>query len=442
MPTVHPGEDPLIAVVRQLVSSLDRKNRKLETLATQAKEAAQAKEDFLANMSHEIRTPMNGIFGMINLLLGTDDLSDKQRDYLETARASTELLLNVLNDVLDYSKLNCRQVELEPREFEIGALIGDVMRNFRTLAEEHDLGVYADLDVDIPPYLFADDLRLRQVLSNLVSNAVKFTEHGEIAIRVHLLQREALDGKMAIQFEVEDTGIGISEETQSRLFQPFSQADASTTREYGGTGLGLAICKNLVDLMGGEISLTSEVGKGTTFRFTTLVAEAGNDACDRVNDRRGGQLVESPEASGRGNHRDAESGELLQVLLVEDNDVNQKVARLTLEELGCEVSIASNGAEAVELADGKVQFDLICMDVQMPVKDGLAAAREIRASDGRNSDTHILAMTGLAFDEDRDRCFAAGMNDIITKPIDIELLRDRIDAIAESRDEDEVALPG
>ena len=437
IPTLRPGENPLIGVIRQLVGSLSRKNKELSEMAAKSQAAAKAKEEFLANMSHEIRTPMNGIFGMVNLLLESDDLRKYQRDYLETAHSSTELLLNILNDVLDYSKLSSRQVELKPRNFEVTKLIGDIMRNFELTVLEKDIDLFTSADVELPGIVYADDLRLQQVFSNLVGNALKFTHEGEVVIRAYLIRAylmgENKNGTLPLRFEVADTGIGISEEVLDRLFLPFSQADASTTRHYGGTGLGLAISKNLAELMGGELSIKSTVSEGTTFVFTVNVGAA------REGNGRESARCLKPDRPGEG-RKGAITEAGLNILLVEDNEVNQKVARLTLEKFGCDVIIADNGAIAVDLANGSKEFDLICMDNQMPVMDGLEATRRIRSSSGLNNDTYILAMTGLAFDEDRELCRIAGMNDIITKPIEYELLQAAIGKVAEQKNS-KVELP-
>ncbi|MAS91824.1 MAG: hypothetical protein CMO55_01405 [Verrucomicrobiales bacterium] len=423
VPTVQNGEDPLIAIVRQLVSSLSKRNEMLVESADQAREAATAKQEFLANMSHEIRTPMNAIFGMVNLLIEDDELSLRQKEYLETVRSSSELLLSVLNDVLDYSKINSRQFVLEPREFSPRELIIDVMRSFRAMAKEKGLDMHADLDVNLPEYLIADDLRLRQVFANLINNAIKFTSHGEIIVRA-LLMSEPGGADAEIRFDVTDTGIGMSPETQERLFQPFSQADASTTRMFGGTGLGLAISSNLVDLMGGEISVRSEPGVGSCFKFTLRMPYPSAQKKDEPR-----SAPKQPEVTGRKSNPD----DTLTVLLVEDNEINQRVAGFTLNRLGCDVQIANNGEQAVEMARNGTAFDLICMDVQMPVMDGFEATRRIRESGGSNAETFILAMTGLAFQEDMERCLEAGMNDVMTKPIDINKLRKKVSEIAEGR---------
>ncbi len=430
IPTVLPGENPLIATVRQLVSSMARKNLKLKRLALAAKTAAKAKEEFLANMSHEIRTPMNGIFGMVNLVLNMKDLPDIQRDYLNTVRSSTEMLLNILNDVLDYTKLNSRQVELEPRNFEVKSLITDVMSSFEATAIEKGVEIFADIDLDLLDVVYGDDLRLRQVFSNLVGNALKFTHRGEVVIRAFLLN-ENRDGTLTVRFEVADTGIGICEDVQSKLFQPFSQADASTTRHYGGTGLGLIISKNLVELMNGSMKLKSKVGEGTTFAFTLKLERPH---------RKEVEVVEHSKLTRRSSFDGAMEKPTLKVLLVEDNEVNQRVAKLTLEQFHCSVQIAANGAEAVDLANSDILFDLICMDIQMPLMDGLEATRRIRNSEGPNSSTAILAMTGLAFEDDWERCKTAGMNDIVTKPIEFELLSEKIEQVREEVYGDNVAL--
>ncbi|MEM9016209.1 MAG: ATP-binding protein [Verrucomicrobiota bacterium] len=427
---VPPDDDELVGAVRKLVSSLALQNAKLEGMAQQAKAAAKAKQEFLANMSHEIRTPMNGIYGTVNLLLDEEGVQGQQRELLETARSSSEFLLKILNDILDYSKLNSRQFALQPREFSLKDLIEQVMKSYGALAKEKGLDLHADLDLDLPGLVIADDLRLRQILSNLLNNAIKFTHEGEIVIRVFVMGGEFDEG-LDLRIEVADTGIGMSDEAISRLFLPFSQADTSTTRVYGGTGLGLAISKSLVELMGGEITVKSEENKGTVFKLSVKMKSATPE-----------QTLSDVLDPSETEFNEVSLDRPFEVLLVEDNEVNQKVAAKTLERLGCQVSVAGNGAEATQIAtSGDSSFDLICMDIQMPVMDGFEATRRIRKYEGPNQSAFILAMTGLAFDEDRDRCIASGADDVMTKPIDMKRLRETIREVT-AKETARVALAG
>lgn len=414
LPTLRPGDSPLIAFVRSMAASMAAKQEQLEKLNQDVIEAAKEKERFLANMSHEVRTPMNGIFGMVNLLLEMD-LDPVQRDHLEAIHSSSESLLNILDDILDYAKLNAKEMQLKPRSFELNRLIREVLLVYKATADSKDLNLSATICESLPERFIADDLRLKQILSNLVSNAIKFTDAGEVSITVQGIRKAERD---QLLFQVRDTGIGISEPAGRTLFAPFRQIDSGTPRCYSGTGLGLAISKNLVELMGGRVWFESQPGAGSSFFFTINYETPGTSVTDD-------DLVSRKKLSPPESHQPRDSNRM-RVLLVEDNKVNQKVALLTLQQLGCDVTVASNGQEAVDMADGPLHFDLILMDVNMPVMNGLDATGAIRKLDHPNAGIPIIAMTGMVFEEDKLRCYEAGMNDVITKPFDLNTLRHRI----------------
>lgn len=416
IPAVLGGEQPLIAFVRTMVASMAAKQEELERLNEEVLEAAAEKERFLASMSHEVRTPMNGIFGMVNLLLEMD-IDDKQREYLETIQSSSESLLNILDDILDYAKLNSGEFQLRPRAFDLARIVREALSVYKPTADKKALELGATVCSSLPDRLVADDLRLKQVICNLVSNAIKFTDRGRVHVTVARMRKSSRD---QLLFQVEDTGIGIRREAAKHLFSPFHQIESTGERRFEGTGLGLAISKNLVEAMGGRVWFESEEGKGTSFLFTIDFESAEEESAEE-------DLVHRCEITPAGPSE--RNDQRLRVLLVEDNKVNQKVAVLTLQQLGCEVTVASNGQEAVDLADGPIHFDLVCMDVNMPVMNGLEAAAAIRELDHRNSTVPILAMTGMAFDEDRERCLAAGMDGVVTKPFAIDDLRSRIASV-------------
>jgi two-component system, sensor histidine kinase and response regulator len=365
--------------------------------------ATEVKSQFLANMSHEIRTPLNGVIGMIGLLQ-TTRLDDRQADFLGTAASSAESLLTIINNILDISKIEAGKMVLAEEDFDLGRLLRETVELFRAQASRKGVALSLTLDSDLPLHLRGDPGRLRQVVMNLVSNAVKFTQRGGVDVRAGL--HGSRDGLVPFRIAVEDTGIGISAQDAGRLFQPFTQADSSLTRRFGGTGLGLAISRQLAELMGGDLGLRSEHGRGSVFWLDMALPRAAQ------------MRPEPPPAAAR---TPAPSG--LHVLVVEDNPVNRKVVVAQLASMGVEADTADDGRGALRCL-GERRYDAVLMDCQMPEMDGYQATREIRRREaGGGPRTFIIAMTAHAMQGDRDKCLAAGMDDYIAKPIHMEELR-------------------
>ncbi|MEN6537144.1 MAG: ATP-binding protein [Bryobacteraceae bacterium] len=388
----------------QLEDKIRERTEALEMAMNRANAASRAKSDFLANMSHELRTPMNGILGMLEIVLSSP-LSAGQREELTTAKECSLSLLTLVNDILDLSKIEAGKMDLEKIRFAPRTLIADCTKSTMPRAREKGLLLLSEVSPSVPRNLLGDSLRLRQVLINLLGNAVKFTEHGSVKLSLTASQTDSHD-RVELHFTVADTGIGIAEDRAQTIFEEFTQADGSITRKYGGTGLGLSITKKIVDMYDGRIWVESQQGMGSVFHVVLDMPVAAPDMAGEASDSEYA-AASAEEHKGR-------------ILIVEDNIVNQKVVSVLLSKRGFETTVANHGREALDMLECEV-FDLVLMDIQMPVLDGLETTKLIR-QDPRLRNLPVVGLSAHAMATDRERCIEAGMNDYVPKPVQPALL--------------------
>ncbi len=398
-PVIDNGEVVQLEGTFQDIDDIIHYQDRLKEEKEKAVVAERSKSQFLANMSHEIRTPLNGILGMTEIL--TDKITDvESKEYLKIIQNCGKSLLVLINDVLDFSKIEAGKLDLEFREFNVHELIEECILLFK-VSTDKNINLKFEFEPDTPKWIKSDPIRIKQILDNYLSNAVKFTKQGDI--KVYLSHEYSNDERKLLKFSVKDSGIGISHENQQKLFKRFSQVDASDTRLYGGTGLGLSISKKLAVLLGGDVSVTSELGSGSEFNFTI--------SYENINSS-------SPQIMALENKNT--EFEKINILLVEDNIVNQKVASNFLKKLGMDIQVANNGNEAIDLVESN-HFDLVFMDCQMPELDGFEATRKIKRTLGKDAPL-IIALTASSMKEDIERCFSAGMDDFLSKPLSLNSL--------------------
>jgi signal transduction histidine kinase/ActR/RegA family two-component response regulator len=439
--------DEWIAVVRNITArkageqrlmdnaqELEQKNEELERALTAAREATRMKSRFLANMSHEIRTPMNGVLGMTDFLLGTG-LTPEQQEYAESIKRSADSLLALINDILDLSRIEAGKLRLDQVAFALESTIAETTSMFALQARAKGLEFRSTIGPDFPEAVVGDPGRLRQVLTNLLANAIKFTEQGTVELTAEIAGE--MGDAIRLKFTVNDSGIGIPPDEQGRLFDTFTQVDESNTRKYGGTGLGLAISKQLVELLGGEIGLESEAGKGSKFWFTAAFGKSAKLAAKAPSrpapaarltalKSQTGTAQPTEGATQTPTQPSSALTASMRILLAEDNEINQRITLRLLQKLGLAADAVVNGREAVEALERR-KYDLVLMDCQMPDMDGFEATAVIRSREGASRHQTICALTANAMDGDRERCLAAGMDDYISKPVGLEKLRQALD---------------
>jgi signal transduction histidine kinase/ActR/RegA family two-component response regulator len=418
---------------------LEQKNEQLEKALFAAREATLMKSRFLANMSHEIRTPMNGVLGMTDFLLGSG-LNPEQQEYAESIKRSADSLLALINDILDLSRIEAGKLRLDRVDFPLRSSIAEACSLFALQARAKDLEFVSSVAPGVPEEAVGDAGRLRQVLTNLLGNAIKFTERGQVGLKAEIVSqtRDAIQ----LKFTIHDTGIGIPSGEQGRLFDTFTQVDESNTRKYGGTGLGLAISKQLVELLSGEIGLESEPGRGSSFWFTASFGKSArpevaasapppaqrSEVGLRQTAKPRATMAKSQTGTAQPTEAPAEVSPMqkqMRILLAEDNEINQRITLRLLQKLGLAADAVVNGREAVEALE-KRKYDLVLMDCQMPDMDGFEATAVIRSREGASRHQTICALTANAMDGDRERCLAAGMDDYISKPVGLEKLREAL----------------
>ncbi len=396
-------------VLQDLATQLEQKvsvrTKELQIALSKAEAATKAKSEFLAVMSHEIRTPLNGIIGMTQLLAMTH-LSDEQREYLSTVASSSDSLLILINDILDFSKIEAGKLELEHRSFNLLHEIKSIFQLYQVVAQQQGLHFTLEITETLPKQVLGDSLRFRQILSNLISNALKFTITGEVSI--HIRHDIFASDKVRLFIDVRDTGIGIASEKVNKLFQSFSQVDSSTTRQFGGTGLGLVICERLVKAMHGVITVRSQPQKGSCFSFNIELDLDTEPTAELL-----AKIPTTPVISST-----------MKILVVDDSHINRRVALRLLEKLNIHAEAANSGFEALDKLQTET-YDVILMDMQMPEMDGLETTQKIRQLH-LTKRPFIIALTANAFDSDRERCLQAGMDEFLTKPFVFEDLQEKI----------------